>query len=98
MGKCNCLLCEPVEGKRGHPLYGYDLDKVPAMECFTCGAPIGNEEYVEAPTLARFGQMSFRHKRCETEEAEKNRLLIAKNQKKRIAKENHAVRHNGSEM
>lgn len=64
MSKCNCALCNPQPGVRAHPKWGYDLNKVPAVHCFRCGKPIGDEPYREVTTLARFGQMSFSHKRC----------------------------------
>ena len=56
----------PTRGKqpRSHPIYGYDLDKVPEKLCLICAEPIGAEEYVEITTCARFGQMMFRHKKC----------------------------------
>lgn len=47
-----------------HPFYGYDIDKVPKVKCLFCHKPIGDEEYVEVITVARFGQMLFAHKRC----------------------------------
>ena len=50
--------------RRLHPKWGYDLDKVPGVNCQICGRPIGDEEYVEDTGLARFGQMFFMHKRC----------------------------------
>jgi hypothetical protein len=49
-----------------HPLYGYDINKVSKVKCLICNIPIGNEEYVEVNTLARFGQMLFAHKRCDS--------------------------------
>ena len=52
---------------RVHPVYGYDLDAVSKVLCFYCSQPIGNEEYREITTLARFGQMMFIHKRCDPE-------------------------------
>ncbi len=61
---CTCLLCQPIPGKRAHPIWGYDLDEVPKQECLVCKKPIGNEPYEENRTLARFGSMSFVHTRC----------------------------------
>lgn len=61
---CTCGLCRPEPGKRYHPKWGYDLDKVKDVHCSRCGEPIGNEPYVEITDLARFGQMFFHHKRC----------------------------------
>lgn len=49
---------------RYHPEFGYDLSAVPGKRCLICGSCIGDEEYVEVLTLARFGQMLFRHSRC----------------------------------
>lgn len=51
--------------RRLHPKWGYDMDLVRNVKCFTCGQPIGDEEYVEETWLARFGQMCFRHKQCD---------------------------------
>lgn len=67
MGKvdCDCGKCEPVPGKRYDPNYGYDLDKVRDVHCMMCDTPIGDEPYSEVIALARFGTMSFVHKRCE---------------------------------
>lgn len=48
-----------------HPVYGYDPGKVPDVKCLMCNAPIGTEQWVEVTSLARFGTMLFRHKRCE---------------------------------
>lgn len=48
-----------------HPVYGYDIDAVPHVKCLLCDTPIGNEDYVEIKTTARFGQMLFAHKRCD---------------------------------
>lgn len=53
--------------QRFHPVYGYDLEAVPKVRCLHCGEPIGDEEYVEVTLLARFGQMFFLHKRCDSE-------------------------------
>ena len=66
----NMTFLKPETRKTGrgsvrlHKKYGYDLDRVPLIKCFSCGEPIGNEEYVEETVLSRFGQMFFRHKRC----------------------------------
>jgi hypothetical protein len=68
---CACLLCHPVPGKRSHPKWGYDLDMVASRLCFTCKEPIGDEAYVEDTALARFGDMFFRHKRCDPEKPKK---------------------------
>jgi hypothetical protein len=48
-----------------HPTYGYDLERVPKVNCLYCHNQIGDEEYVEVKPLARFGQMLFVHKRCD---------------------------------
>ncbi len=65
--KCTCLKCAPRPGMKFHPKWGYDLDKVRGVHCLRCGEPIGEEPYVEDMLLARFGQMCFRHKRCDDE-------------------------------
>lgn len=62
---CTCPLCVPNPRVRHDPKYGYDLDAVPRMRCLSCGDLIGEEEYVEERAWARFGQMMFRHARCE---------------------------------
>ena len=62
---CKCGLCLPAPGRKYHPKYGYDLDRVPGVHCSSCGEPIGNEPYVEDKILERFGTMRFRHKRCD---------------------------------
>lgn len=64
---CDCLLCKPVEGRRAHSVYGYDLDKVKDINCLMCDQPIGDEPYVEDIAFARFGDMLFVHKRCDDE-------------------------------
>ena len=51
-----------------HPVYGYDMDKVPGKKCLMCHELIGNEEYVEEKSCARFGQMLFMHKRCDPDD------------------------------
>jgi hypothetical protein len=43
---------------------GYDLDKVPAVQCLHCRQPIGDLPWREVKTLARFGQMLFEHVEC----------------------------------
>lgn len=62
---CDCLLCKPIPGKRAHPRYGYDLDKVKDSPCLMCKEPIGDEEYYEYTPLARFGSMMFIHRKCD---------------------------------
>lgn len=59
---CTCAKC--TGSGRPHPIYGYDLDAVPAHPCLTCGEPIGSEPYHEYPVWARFGQMFLIHNRC----------------------------------
>jgi hypothetical protein len=65
--KCNCLLCKPVQGKRPHLKWGYDLDAVKNVLCLLCSRPIGTSQYKEDTTLARFGEMFFVHENCEVE-------------------------------
>jgi hypothetical protein len=77
--KCTCLLCQPVDGKRVHPVYGYDLDLVTGQSCISCGDPIGDAAYVEELGLARFGSMQFRHATCEDEKAKQARLRMERN-------------------
>jgi hypothetical protein len=48
-----------------HPVYGYDVNKVPAVKCLYCNDFIGSEEFIEIEIFARFGQMLFAHKRCD---------------------------------
>lgn len=43
---------------------GYDTDRVAAVRCINCHEPIGDSEYNEVTTLARFGQMLFEHTTC----------------------------------
>jgi hypothetical protein len=62
---CDCGLCKPLPGKRYDPEYGFDLDAVKDVNCLTCDTPIGEEPYSLVTMLARFGTMSFVHKRCE---------------------------------
>ena len=71
MTGCSCLLCQPVEGKRVHEVYGYDLDKVAEQECLICKGPIGEEAFLEYLIYARFGQMMFVHARCASEDFKK---------------------------
>ncbi len=54
----------PPAPPRLHPKWGYDLDRVKDVHCLHCGERIGDEPYVEVTVLARFGQMTFLHKRC----------------------------------
>ena len=89
--KCTCLLCRPVDGKRGHPIYGYDLDLVAGQRCISCGEPIGDFAYVEELGLARFGSMQFRHVACEDEKAKKARLKMESNWHNRRNKAIHGV-------
>lgn len=53
-----------AEGRRKHPQWCYDLDRVRDVQCLACGEPIGDEPYVEDTALARFGSMLFFHRRC----------------------------------
>jgi hypothetical protein len=62
--ECNCLLCKPVPGKRGHPQYGYDLDAVAGEVCVVCRELIGKGPYVHSLTFERFGSMGFLHVGC----------------------------------
>lgn len=62
--KCECLLCKPIPGHVAHPLYGFDLDAVPDIQCLRCKEPIGEEPYVLETGTARFGQMFVLHQRC----------------------------------
>ena len=39
-------------------------EKIKAILCLSCNKPIGNYEWSEVSTLARFGQMLFEHKNC----------------------------------
>ena len=87
MKDCDCLLCQPDPARRGHPVYGYELDKVPAMVCVDCGEWIGDEPYVEELGTARFGQMSFRHQRCETPVKARARERMERNWRARRARE-----------
>jgi hypothetical protein len=82
---CSCLLCRPVSGKAAHPTYGYDLAKVGAVKCIDCSLPIGDEPYVEELGTARFGSMSFRHRRCENPKAARARAQMEKNWQRRTA-------------
>ena len=43
---------------------GYDPADVPAKLCLLCEQPIGDLEWREVKTLARFGQMMFEHVVC----------------------------------
>jgi hypothetical protein len=43
--------------------YGYDPEKVPEVLCLMCKEKVGLAPYREVRTLARFGQMMFRHAR-----------------------------------
>lgn len=43
---------------------GYNLEDVAAVKCLMCKQPIGDLEYREVKTLARFGQMLFEHVEC----------------------------------
>lgn len=65
--RCTCYLCVPPKrgsGVKVNKRYGYDENKVPGVECCTCGKKIGRSKWVEETGMARFGQMQFRHKRC----------------------------------
>ncbi len=42
----------------------YDKSKVKYKLCIACSKPIGDHEYEEVTTFARFGQMLFKHKGC----------------------------------
>lgn len=81
---CTCLLCRPVAGRRAHPKYGYDLDKVAGMKCLICDKRIGLEAFVEEMGVARFGTMGFLHKRCETPKMARARERMDKNWDKRM--------------
>lgn len=59
-----CETCRAIP-KEHRAKAGYDLRLVPAVECLFCKKPIGAEPYVEVTILARFGQMSFAHRRCD---------------------------------
>ena len=59
--------------RRLHPKWGYDLDAVPRVLCLHCHKPIGDEEYVKNTMLARFGEMTFFHRRSKDECEEINR-------------------------
>jgi len=61
---CTCAGCTG-EGDP-HPRYGYDRNKVKTVRCLMCDELIGDEEYVENTSLARFGNMFFTHRRCST--------------------------------
>jgi len=74
---CDCGLCVP-DGRKVHPVYGYELDKVHAMCCVNCSELIGEDAYVEEPGMARFGDMRFIHIRCETDKQAKSRKRIEK--------------------
>lgn len=43
---------------------GYELSAVASVRCLLCGELIGEVEYKEIRTLARFGQMLFEHVEC----------------------------------
>ncbi len=62
---CDCARCRQLA--TANEKYGYDEAAVAGVECLICGKPIGDAEYVEYPVLARFGQMFFIHKACDTE-------------------------------
>jgi hypothetical protein len=76
---CRCLLCRPVEGRRAHAKYGYDLDLARRTECLMCHAVIGDEPYVEILDMARFGTMQLAHQRCETAEMARDRARLEGN-------------------
>lgn len=59
-----------AEGRRMHPRWCYDHDRVPRVHCLVCGEPIGDEPYLLDATLARFGTMLFIHRRCAQEPEE----------------------------
>lgn len=80
---CSCLLCSPIDGRRPHPVWGYDLDAVPAVHCLHCDTPIGDEPYVEEAAVARFGQMQFVHARCAPAGLEQRTALITSRAKRR---------------
>lgn len=83
--RCSCLLCKPVPGRRAHPIYGYDLDRVAPIKCAICAKRIGKGPYYEEPTQARFGTMRFVHQRCETPRLKRERERIEKKWKARRA-------------
>ena len=55
--------------------YGYDMSKVPRVLCLYCRNAIDNEPYREVRVLARFGQMLFAHRRCDTVGDETDHLV-----------------------
>jgi Zn ribbon nucleic-acid-binding protein len=60
---CDCPRCRQVP--TANKQWGYDEAEVPETECITCGEKIGSEPYELETVWARFGQMLFRHKRCQ---------------------------------
>lgn len=77
---CTCGLCAPVPGKRYDPEWGFDLDKVAGMSCLSCGEKIGDEPYELDLGWARFGSMSFKHRRCFTDANRKHNAAIRSRQ------------------
>ena len=59
---CNCARCCGL--KTADPRWGFDWAKVRRVRCLYCDRPIGNGPYRPITTLARFGQMLFRHEDC----------------------------------
>lgn len=72
------------EGRiRQHPIWGYNLDKVPGVHCFRCDEPISDREYIECTSFARFGEMYFYHVDCLSDrELDKQRTENEKRAKK----------------
>jgi hypothetical protein len=83
--KCTCGLCVP-NGRPTHPIYGYDLEKAKTVRCLMCDELIGEREYVEELSTARFGDMVLLHKECESEEGRKKRLRTEQSWIKRMKK------------
>jgi hypothetical protein len=59
---CDCPRCQGV--KTADPKWGFDRAKVHGVRCVVCDKRIGREPFVLDTSLARFGQMFFRHRRC----------------------------------
>lgn len=78
---CSCPRCEGVP--TADPVYGYDRAKVPGINCGNCKEPIGQEEFVEIDGIARFGIMSFVHKRCFTK---KHKCMLSKKKQKELSR------------
>lgn len=59
---CGCARCQRV--KTADPRWGFDRALVPGVLCIECRKPIGRAKYRLDTTMARFGEMLFRHDRC----------------------------------